>query len=103
MIYADLCSNIWTSQWVNNDNDYRINKWVAGETKEMIKDLLSASDVDANTMIALCSALHFKGSWENPFDAPFEDDFHLSESETVKTQLMQKKVIITIVPFLNFS
>ena len=68
----------------------------------MIKDLLSASDVDANTMIALCSALHFKGSWENPFDAPFEDDFHLSESETVKTQLMQKKVIITIVPFLNF-
>jgi len=58
----------------------------------MIKDLLSASDVDANTMIALCSALHFKGSWENPFDAPFEDDFHLSESSSVKTQMMQKKV-----------
>jgi len=68
-----------------------INKWVAGETKEMIKDLLSPSDVDSNTMIALCSALHFKGSWEYPFDAPFEDDFHLSESSSVKTQMMQKK------------
>ena len=58
----------------------------------MIKDLLSPSDVDANTMIALCSALHFKGSWEYPFDAPVEDDFHLSESDAVKTQMMQKKV-----------
>ena len=58
----------------------------------MIKDLLSPSDVDSNTMIALCSALHFKGSWENPFGAPFEDDFHLSESSSVKTQMMQKKV-----------
>ena len=58
----------------------------------MIKDLLSPSDVDANTMIALCSALHFKGSWEYPFDAPFEDDFHLSENSSVKTQMMQKKV-----------
>jgi len=78
--FADAASSVET-----------INKWVAGETKEMIKDLLSASDVDANTMIALCSALHFKGSWENPFDAPFEDDFHLSESSSVKTQMMQKK------------
>ena len=58
----------------------------------MIKDLLSPSDVDANTMIALCSALHFKGSWEYPFDVPVEDDFHLSESAAVKTQMMQKKV-----------
>jgi len=42
-------------------------------------------------LIALCSALHFKGSWTIPFESPFEGDFHLNNEKTVKTQLMSKK------------
>merc|ERR1711944_201677 len=53
----------------------------------MIKELFSAGDIDPNMLIALCSALHFKGCWETPFDAPFEDEFHLTGEKTVKTQL----------------
>ena len=47
--------------------------------------------LDPNMLIALCSALHFKGSWEEPFDAPYEGDFHLDANRTKKTQLMIKK------------
>lgn len=47
--------------------------------------------LDPNMLIALCSALHFKGSWEEPFDAPYEGDFHLDADRTKKTQLMIKK------------
>ena len=42
-------------------------------------------------LIALCSALHFKGQWEEPFDAPYEGDFHLDNDRSKKTQLMIKK------------
>lgn len=47
--------------------------------------------LDPNMLIALCSALHFKGSWEESFDAPYEGDFHLDANRTKKTQLMIKK------------
>jgi len=68
-----------------------INNWVAANTKNMIKELFQAGDIDPNMLIALCSALHFKGSWEIPFDKPFEGDFHLNNDKSVKTQLMCKK------------
>jgi len=68
-----------------------INGWVAENTKNMIQELFSAGDIDPNMLIALCSALHFKGSWEESFDAPYEGDFHLDANRTKKTQLMIKK------------
>ena len=69
-----------------------INSWVEKETKDMIKKLFDPADLDPNTMVALCSALHFKGTWKFPFDAPFEDTFKLNDKESTKATLMTVKV-----------
>ena len=44
-----------------------INDWVAGETKDRIKDLLPNGSIDAFTRIVLVNALYFYGSWRAPF------------------------------------
>jgi len=69
-----------------------INTWVEKETKAMIKKLFNPADLDPNTMVALCSALHFKGKWQFPFDKPFDDVFKLNDKDTQKAALMRVKV-----------
>lgn len=68
-----------------------INTWVEKETKAMIKKLFNPADLDPNTMVALCSALHFKGKWQFPFDKPFEEVFKLNEKDTQKATFMRVK------------
>lgn len=68
-----------------------INTWVEKETKNMIKKLFNPADLDPNTMVALCSALHFKGKWKHPFDKPFEDVFKLNDKDTQKATFMRVK------------
>lgn len=68
-----------------------INKWVAENTKNMITELFSAGDIDPNMLVALCSALHFKGAWKEPFDAPFKDEFTLDGDKKVTTDFILKK------------
>jgi len=68
-----------------------INAWVEKETKNMIKKLFDPADLDPNTMVSLCSALHFKGTWEKPFGTPFEDTFKLNDKDTQKATLMSVK------------
>merc|ERR1712227_359484 len=68
-----------------------INGWVAESTKNMITELFSAGDIDPNMLVALCSALHFKGSWAEPFDSPFKDEFHFGDDTSVETDFILKK------------
>merc|ERR1711970_1358758 len=68
-----------------------INNWVANNTKNMITELFSAGDIDPNMLVALCSALHFKGTWKVPFDAPFKDEFTLDGDKKVTTDFILKK------------
>merc|ERR1712110_84787 len=68
-----------------------INTWVEKETKSMIKKLFNPADLDPNTMVALCSALHFKGKWKFPFGKPFEDVFKLNDKDTQKATFMTVK------------
>ena len=77
-----------------------INTWVEKETKNMIKKLFNPADLDPNTMVALCSALHFKGKWQFPFDKPFEDVFKLNDKDTQKATFMTVKVSIN---FINMN
>ena len=72
-----------------------INNWVAKETKNMIQNLFNPSDLDPNTMVALCSALHFKGAWKKPFDAPIKDKFKLNDTETMDATFITIKVYFT--------
>lgn len=44
-----------------------INGWVAGQTNNKIKDLLSPSDFTNNTRLVLVNAIYFMGNWETPF------------------------------------
>jgi serpin B len=46
-----------------------INDWVARQTKDRIKDLISPSGLDQNTRLILTNAIYFKGTWAAPFKA----------------------------------
>jgi serpin B len=45
-----------------------INGWVAGQTKDRIKDLLPADGVTPDTRLVLTNAMYFKGAWASPFE-----------------------------------
>ena len=43
-------------------------------------------------MVALCSALYFKGTWDKPFDEPVDGEFHLDNDNAKKCKLITVKV-----------
>jgi len=45
-----------------------INKWVEGNTKEKIKDLLPSGSIGPLTRMVLVNAVYFKGDWKKKFD-----------------------------------
>jgi serpin B len=67
-----------------------INDWVAGQTEQKIKDLLSPSDVTALTRLVLVNAIYFKGDWVTKF--PKEEtgpsDFRTAPGRTVTVSMM---------------
>ena len=65
-----------------------INQWVESKTNNKIKDVVS-EDLDTNTALVLINAMYFKGQWETKFNDTFEGDFHTSENEVVKAQMMK--------------
>ncbi|XP_036333074.1 serine protease inhibitor 42Dd [Rhagoletis pomonella] len=70
-----------------------INSWVEDKTAGQIKDLVSASAINELTRLVLLNALHFKGSWAHKFDEEqtAEDDFWVSEEESIKLPYMNQK------------
>jgi serpin B len=46
----------------------RINAWVADQTEQRIKDLLSPTDVKSSTKLVVVNAIYFLGDWAVPFD-----------------------------------
>ena len=46
----------------------RINGWVADETKGLITDLLSPTDIGPATKLVLTNAVYFKGAWLEQFE-----------------------------------
>jgi serpin B len=44
-----------------------INRWTEDHTKEIIKNLLPAGSLDAQTRLVLTSAIYFYGKWQDPF------------------------------------
>jgi serpin B len=45
-----------------------INAWVAGKTKDRIRDLLPPGSLDPSTRLVLTNAVYFKGKWKAPFE-----------------------------------
>lgn len=70
-----------------------INSWIEDKTAGKIKDFVQASAFNALTRCVLLNALHFKGLWAHKFEEEqtAEDDFWISEDESVKVQYMNQK------------
>jgi serpin B len=45
-----------------------VNAWAARETRDKIRDLLRAGDVDRTTRLVLTNAVYFNSGWLRPFD-----------------------------------
>jgi len=69
-----------------------INNWVAQQTKQKILDLVPAGSVTPLTRLILTNAIYFKAAWADQFSKSQTeaDDFHLSATKTVKTDLMHQ-------------
>jgi len=71
----------------------KINQWVAGVTRNVIKDFLSEDDIQSNTALVLVNAAYFKGKWKSPFSEgeTYEGEFHLSNGTKVLTMMMTQE------------
>ncbi len=67
-----------------------INAWVADQTHDHIKSILS-SPVDATLVMFLVNAVYFNAAWTRPFDpAETSDaDFHLPDGSTKTCRMMK--------------
>ena len=53
-----------------------INEWVSRQTHGKITRLLSTSDVDPSTVLALLNAVYFKAPWQSPLSDLPQAGFH---------------------------
>ncbi|XP_021191896.3 serine protease inhibitor 3/4 isoform X3 [Helicoverpa armigera] len=70
-----------------------INDWVANQTNQKIKDLLSSDSVDGDTRLVLINALYFKGTWKKQFDPAntMNQPFHITVNSSVEVPMMYKE------------
>ncbi|WP_165072545.1 serpin family protein [Paludisphaera rhizosphaerae] len=68
-----------------------INRWVADQTRDRIRDLLKPDNVRPGTTFVLTSAIYFKGFWTFPFDAKATtDDQFRTDGGLVPIKLMNQ-------------
>ena len=68
----------------------KINAWVAKQTQNQIKDLLSPDDLNRCTRLVLTNAIYFKGNWVTQFDSAEtkNEPFTLASGEKQQVNLM---------------
>lgn len=71
----------------------RINAWVAGQTRDMIKDLIPSGVLTPMTRLVLANAIHFKGEWDQPFtkSKTFDQPFELAPGSTKALPMMSQQ------------
>lgn len=69
-----------------------INQWAEQQTSGKITNLMGPGTVTQATRLVLTNAIYFKGTWQNPFkvDLTDDEDFHLTDRQTVKTPMMNR-------------
>jgi serpin B len=70
-----------------------INKWVADQTRDRIRNLIPAGALDETTRLVLANAIYLKASWTNPFsdDATKPEPFHVRGTAPVDLSMMRKR------------
>ncbi len=71
----------------------RINKWVADQTRERIRDLIPARALDKTTRLVLANALYLKAPWASEFsdNATQPEPFHVRGGATTDVPMMRKR------------
>jgi serpin B len=69
-----------------------INRWVAEQTKERIRELITSGVLRPTARLVLTNAIYFKADWEEPFkkDATYDATFHLTASSERKVPTMHR-------------
>ena len=67
-----------------------INEWVADNTNQKIKKVLSPQDINADTVAVLVNSIYFKGMWKIQFDVQntISRTFHLTTTKSMTTNMM---------------
>jgi len=70
-----------------------INKWVADQTRDRIRDLIPSGALDETTRLVLANALYLKAPWVDPFSekATRPEPFHIHGSAPVDIPMMRKR------------
>ena len=70
-----------------------INAWVAKQTNDKIKDLISPGVLDAMTRLVLTNAIYFKGNWASQFEKDQTQDqpFTLLDGTKVQVPMMNQQ------------
>ncbi|XP_074263433.1 serpin-Z2A-like [Silene latifolia] len=69
-----------------------VNSWAEEETKGLIKQVLSRSDIKDDTLLFLGNALYFKGNWDKYFKSENTkvDDFNLLNGDKIQVPMMNQ-------------
>src|SRR5437764_5000233 len=69
-----------------------INKWVADQTRDRIRDLIPGGALDKTTRLVLANALYLKAPWANEFseNVTQPEPFHVHGSASVDVPMMRK-------------
>ena len=69
-----------------------INKWVAEQTRDRIRDLIPGGALDETTRLVLANALYLKAPWADPFtqNATQPKPFHVRGRNAVDVPTMRK-------------
>ncbi|MEW6251914.1 MAG: serpin family protein [Planctomycetota bacterium] len=69
-----------------------INDWIAKETEQRIKDLVSAEALGRDTALVLTNAIYFKGSWERQFEQAKTEPgpFTLLDGKQISVPMMRQ-------------
>src|SRR6266478_1284532 len=70
-----------------------INKWVADQTRDRIRDLIPSGALDETTRLVLANALYLKAPWADPFSekATRPEPFHVRGKTPVDVPMMRKE------------
>lgn len=70
-----------------------INELVESKTNKKIREIIKASDLNADTNLVLLNAIYFKGDWEIKFNksSTYKGKFHTNTNDTVDVEFMNQK------------
>jgi len=70
-----------------------INKWIADQTRDRIRDLIPAGALNETTRLVLANAIYLKAPWADPFSEPAtqQEPFHVRGGTPVNVSTMQKR------------